>query len=55
MGAYQVAWPFEKLDDTSLEAFINRWAGWLADAAESRLHRPSTMPEGDPEGSWRRN
>jgi eukaryotic-like serine/threonine-protein kinase len=53
MNAYQVAWPFTKLDHDSLEDFINRWAGWFADAADGRLHRPNTMPEGDPQGSWR--
>jgi serine/threonine-protein kinase len=54
IGAFQVAWPFTRLDDESLQAFINRWASWLADAAEGRLHRPNTMPETDPKGSWRR-
>jgi hypothetical protein len=53
VGAYQVAWPFTKFNDTSLEAFIGRWAGWFADAADGRLHRPS-LPEGCPAGSWRR-
>jgi hypothetical protein len=53
MGAYQVAWPFTRLDHDSLEDFINRWAGWFADAADGRLHRPNTMPEGEPGGSWR--
>ena len=53
MNAYQVAWPFAKLDHDSLEDFINRWAGWFADAADGRLHRPNTMPEGNPKGSWR--
>jgi serine/threonine-protein kinase len=54
VGAYQVAWPFTKLDDASLEAFIGRWAGWFADAADGHLHRPS-LPEGTTQGSWRRN
>jgi serine/threonine-protein kinase len=54
LNTYQVAWPFTKLDDASLEDFINRWAGWFADAADGRLHRPNTMPEGEPGGSWRR-
>jgi serine/threonine protein kinase len=53
VGTFQVAWPFTKLDDESLEAFVNRWAGWLADAAEGRLHRPTSMPERSPKGSWR--
>lgn len=54
VGAYQVASPFTKLDDASLEAFISRWAGLFADAADGNLHRPS-LPEGTTQGSWRRN
>ncbi len=54
VGVYQVAWPFTKLDDESVEAFIGRWAGWFADAANGHLHRPS-LPEGTTQGSWRRN
>jgi serine/threonine-protein kinase len=54
VGAYQVAWPFTKLDDASLEAFTGRWAGWFAEAADGHLHRPS-LPEGTTQGSWRRN
>jgi len=53
MGAFQVAWPFTRLDADGLDDFVSRWAGWLADASERRLHRPNTMPEGDPQGSWR--
>jgi serine/threonine protein kinase len=53
MGAFQVAWPFTRLDAEGLDDFVSRWAGWLADASERRLHRPNTMPEVDPQGSWR--
>jgi eukaryotic-like serine/threonine-protein kinase len=53
MGAFQVAWPFTRLDADGLDDFVGRWAGWLADVSERRLHRPNTMPEGDPQGSWR--
>jgi serine/threonine protein kinase len=52
-GAFQVAWPFTRLDAHGLDDFVSRWAGWLADASELRLHRPNTMPEGEPAGSWR--
>jgi hypothetical protein len=53
MGLHQVAWPFTRLGVESLDEFIGRWAGWLANASEHKLHRSSTMPEGSPEGSWR--
>lgn len=55
VAARQVAWPFTRLDDEGQEDFIGRWAGWLADASEGRLHRPTTMPERSPDGSWRRS
>jgi eukaryotic-like serine/threonine-protein kinase len=54
MGTFQVAWPFTRLDVGDLDDFVDRWAGWFADAAAGNLHRPSTMPEISPEGSWRR-
>jgi serine/threonine-protein kinase len=53
MGLHQVAWPFKRLGAESLDEFIGRWAGWLAEASEQKLHRPTTMPEGSPQGSWR--
>jgi eukaryotic-like serine/threonine-protein kinase len=53
MGAFQVAWPFTRLEADGLDDFVSRWAGWLADASERHLHRPNTMPEGNPKGSWR--
>lgn len=51
----QVAWPFTRLDAGNLEAFVDRWAGWLAAAAEGRLQHPTSLPEQDPAGSWRRS
>jgi eukaryotic-like serine/threonine-protein kinase len=53
MAHIQVAWPFTAVTAGDLDEFIARWAGWLADAAQGQLHRPSTMPERDPRGSWR--
>jgi len=50
----QVAWPFTALNPGDLDDFIARWAAWLADAAQGQLHRPSSMPERDPGGSWRK-
>jgi serine/threonine-protein kinase len=53
MADIQVAWPFTALTVGDLDEFMGRWAGWLADAAQGQLHRPSTMPERNPQGSWR--
>lgn len=53
MGNTQVAWPFTPLNAGELEEFIGRWAGWLADASQGQLRRPSRMPERDVQGSWR--
>lgn len=55
MAEYQVAWPFTSLAGSDLEHFIDRWAGWFADAAEGQLTHPGSMPELPPEGSWRRS
>jgi hypothetical protein len=54
MTEFQVAWPFTRLTVGDLGEFLDRWAGWFADAATSQLTQPSTMPERDPHGSWRR-
>lgn len=54
MAEFQVAWPFTRLAVGELDEFIDRWAGWFADAADGRLSHPSSMPERDPTGSWRR-
>ena len=54
MAEFQVAWPFTKLVIGELDEFVDRWAGWFADAAAGRLTHPSTMPERDCQGTWRR-
>ncbi|MCX5357073.1 serine/threonine-protein kinase [Streptomyces mirabilis] len=54
MNMHQVAWPFIPLVIGDLDELISRWAGWLAQAATGQLAHPSTMPERDPQGSWRR-
>lgn len=54
MAEFQVAWPFEILERGNIEEFVERWAGWLADAATGRISHPSTMPERRPDGSWRK-
>ncbi|UPJ62703.1 serine/threonine-protein kinase [Bradyrhizobium sp. 191] len=51
MAEFQLAWPMEQVES---EALIERWAGWLADAAQGRLHAPSTMPERPIPENWRR-
>ncbi|WP_405863431.1 protein kinase domain-containing protein [Streptomyces sp. NBC_00005] len=53
MGMHQVAWPFTPLALGDLDEFIERWAAWLAQAANGRLAHPSHMPERNPQGSWR--
>ena len=54
MGEYQVAWPFAPIDQGDENDFIERWLGWLAEAAQGLLRHPSNMPERDPNGTWRR-
>ena len=49
----QVAWPFTPLAPGQLDEFVDRWAGWLAEAARGSLRHPSSMPERSVEGSWR--
>lgn len=53
MAEFQVAWPFTRLSFEELDDFIDRWAGWFADAAAGKLSRPSTMPERPTQGTWR--
>lgn len=55
IAEWQVAWPFTPLNVGDLDEFVNRWAGWFADAAQGRLSHPSSMPERSPHGSWRRS
>ena len=54
MDIYQVAWPFTPIDQGGEDEFVERWIDWFADAALGNLRRPTTMPERDPRGSWRR-
>ncbi|MER5475252.1 serine/threonine-protein kinase [Streptomyces sp. NPDC002685] len=53
LGMHQVAWPFLPLVIGDLDEFVDRWATWLAQAANGRLAHPSHMPERNPQGSWR--
>ncbi|MFC8277680.1 serine/threonine-protein kinase [Streptomyces sp. NPDC057271] len=54
LGMHQVAWPFTPLVIGDLDEFIDRWADWLARAANGQLAHPSNMPERNPQGTWRR-
>jgi hypothetical protein len=54
MAEFQVAWPFTPLVVGDLGEFVDRWAGWFADATDGSLNHPGSMPERRPEGSWRR-
>lgn len=54
MTEYQVAWPFTPIDQGEEVAFIERWIKWFISASEGRLRHPSSMPEKEPRGSWRR-
>jgi eukaryotic-like serine/threonine-protein kinase len=55
MAELQLAWPFTVVGIGDLDDFIGRWAGWFAEAAQGQLNQPSTMPERQPQGSWRQN
>jgi len=53
-GSTQLAWPLEQLDRADPQEFVDRWIGWFAEASNSRLFRPSTMPEKPIERNWRK-
>jgi eukaryotic-like serine/threonine-protein kinase len=50
LAEFQLAWPIEPVD---VDEFIDRWATYLADAAQGRLQAPSTMPERPTPRNWR--
>ena len=54
INEYQVAWPFEAVDQGDEDEFVERWIGWFARATQGSLHRPSRMPEKEAHNSWRR-
>jgi serine/threonine-protein kinase len=51
---WQVAWPFTAIDRGQEPSFVERWLEWFGAAATGQLRRPSSQPEVDPHGSWRR-
>ena len=54
LHTYQLARPFIPIDQGDEESFIERWMGWLGEAAQGQLLYPSQLPELDTQGSWRR-
>ena len=54
LHTHQVAWPFTPIDQGGEDDFIERWIEWFAKAVQGELRHPSSMPERDPQGSWRR-
>ena len=54
IAEHQVAWPFTPIDQGDEDDFLERWIGWFADAAEGLLRHPRSMPERNPNGTWRR-
>ena len=55
MAEWQVAWPFTAIDQGNEADFIERWLDWFGSAAAGQLSRPSTRPERNAEGTWRRS
>lgn len=54
MAEWQVAWPFTPIDQGDDADFIERWLDWFGAAAGGRMSRPSSRPERQAHGSWRR-
>lgn len=54
MHTYQVARTPEPIDQGEHDAFVERWAGWLARSAGGGLHHPNVMPEHRVQEVWRR-
>ena len=52
MAEFQLAWPIEPVDT---DALIERWASWLADAAQGRLHPPQRCRRGQLPGVGDKN
>ena len=53
LAEFQLAWPLEPVNIGDMDEFIDRWATWFAEAAQSRLTQPSRMPERDAPRHWR--
>ena len=46
-------WSFTPIDQNDRDGFIERWLGWLADAAAGQLQQPHGWPEHQVAGSYR--
>ena len=51
---YYVARPFLTIDQGDEDSFVEQWMGWFGDAAKGQLRDPPSVPESNPQGSWRR-
>ena len=47
-------WSFTPIDQNDRDGFIERWLGWLADAAAGQLQSPHGWPEHQVAGSYRK-
>jgi len=54
LSTLEVAWPFTPIEIGNDHEFLERWMTWFALAAQGRLSYPTTLPEREPGGSWRR-
>ena len=54
IAEWQVAWPFTAIDQGDEADFVDRWLEWFGTAAAGRMVRPSSRPERNAEGTWRR-
>ncbi len=53
LGTREVAWPFTPLEADDLSEFLDRWAGWFAQAATGSLARDLNAAPGA-NYSWRK-
>lgn len=55
INEWSLARPFVPIDQGEEAAFIERWLDWLAQAAAGELRMPNSLPEIQPDGSFRRS
>ncbi len=54
MGTKQLARSLRQLTGGELDAFVERWGDWFADAHEGKLQMPMRLPEEETHQNWRR-
>lgn len=54
IGSMQLAWPVTEIERDDPSEFLDRWLSWFADAVSGTLRMPTTLPDREPRGSWRR-